>query len=130
MNRMLRHFNLPPCPRDLRYTYTDADYTLYSDIPELVPTSPLPANHQFIGPVQWAPNVGLPAWWSEVPRTRPIVYVNLGSSGQGSLLPEILGALDDLPVTVIAATAGRIELEDRANRPFVANFLPEIRDRG
>lgn len=124
MNRMLRHFKLPAGPRDLRYAYTDADCTLYSDVPELVPTAPLPANHQFIGPVQWAPNVALPAWWSAVPRTRPVIYVNLGSSGQGSLLPEILGALDNLPVTVIAATAGRTELGNLANRPFVADFLP------
>ncbi|WP_137937747.1 glycosyltransferase [Chitinivorax sp. B] len=124
INRMLRHFNLPECKRDLRVAYTQADYTLYSDLPELVPTKLLPDNHRFIGPVQWAPNVPRPPWWESIPANKPIVYVNLGSSGHGKLLPEVLETLDEMPITVIAASAGRVELKHLASNEFVADFLP------
>ena len=124
VNRMRRHFDLPPGPRDLRYAYTDADYTLYSDVAELVPTAPLPSNHQFIGPVQWSPRAAMPSWWRSIPRDKPIVYVNLGSSGQARLVPEMLDALERLPVTVMAVSAGRVELASSPNQPFHAEFLP------
>ncbi len=124
VNRMLRHFSLPRLPRDLRHTYTEADFTLYSDVRELVATTGLPVNHQFIGPVQWAPDVPLPSWWPDVPRDKPIVYVNLGSSGHAGLLPAVLAALRDLPVTVIAASAGRAELGGLGSSRFVTDFLP------
>ena len=124
VNRMRRHFDLAPGPRDLRHAYTDADFTLYSDISELVPTAPLPGNHRFIGPVQWAPKVAPPPWWDWIPRDKPIVYLNLGSSGQGRLVPDVLDSLERLPITVIAASAGRVDLPKRANRPFHAEFLP------
>lgn len=124
VNRMLRQFKLPPGPRDLRYAYTDADYTLYSDIREMVPTRPLPGHHRFVGPVQWAPNLPVPTWWTEIPRTKPILYVNFGSSGRGELLSAILGALEALPVTIVAATAGRVGLPRSGRNPFVADYLP------
>ena len=124
INRMRRHFDLPPGPRDLRHAYTDADYTLYSDVDELVPTAPLPANHRFIGPVQWAPRMPPPPWWDAIPRDKPIVYVNLGSSGQGRVVPDVIDSLERLPVTVIAASAGRVDLAKRPGRRFQADYLP------
>ncbi|MBB5017344.1 UDP:flavonoid glycosyltransferase YjiC (YdhE family) [Chitinivorax tropicus] len=124
INRMLAHFGLPQSQRDLRMAYTLADYTLYSDLPQLVSTHNLPNHHRFIGPVQWAPNVPTPRWWDDIPIDKPIVYVNLGSSGHGRLLPEVLDTLDGMPVTVIAATAGRVELKHLASNEFVADFLP------
>ncbi len=124
INGMLRHFNQPRLPADLRHAYTNADFTLYSDIAELVPTRQLPSHHQFIGPVQWAPNVATPAWWDRIPTDKPVVYVNLGSSGHGKLLPEVMSALSNLPLTVVGATAGRVKLERLAGNEFVADFLP------
>jgi UDP:flavonoid glycosyltransferase YjiC (YdhE family) len=40
------------------------------------------------------------------------------------LLPKILAALGELPVTVIAATAGRIELNEVPRNAFCAQYLP------
>ena len=87
-------------------------------------TTALPVNHQFIGPVHGPPRVPLPSWWLDVPRDKPIVYVNLGSSGHGRLLPGVLAVLRDLPVTVIAASAGRVELGGLGSGTFVTDFLP------
>jgi UDP:flavonoid glycosyltransferase YjiC (YdhE family) len=124
VNRMLCHFRLPQGPRDIRHAYTDADFTLYSDIREMVATAALPHNHQFIGPVQWAPKIAPPPWWDEAQRREPIVYLNLGSSGWGKLLPTVLAAVGELGITTITASVGcRRPTQLRANE-FVAEFLP------
>jgi UDP:flavonoid glycosyltransferase YjiC (YdhE family) len=84
----------------------------------------LPTSHQYIGPVLWSPTVEPPAWWDSLPTDRPIVYVTLGSSGRSDLLEVVLQALAGLPVTVIAATAGRIDPKTVPPNAFVADYLP------
>jgi UDP:flavonoid glycosyltransferase YjiC (YdhE family) len=74
--------------------------------------------------VIWSPPIPTPDWWDSLPAGKPIVYVTLGSSGQGRLLPLVLEALSSLPVTVIAATAGNIDLASIPANAHVANFLP------
>lgn len=124
LNRVRREHGLPSLGSDLRRIYTDADYTLYADVPELVPTANLPPNHLYIGPILWSPAVERPAWWDSLPNDRPIVYVTLGSSGRSDLLEVVLKALADLPVTTIAATAGRVEMMRVPSNAFVADYLP------
>lgn len=124
LNRVRRKFGLPPLGFDLRRVYTDADHTLYADIPELFPAHDLPANHTYLGPVIWSPPIETPDWWDTLPTDKPIVYVTLGSSGQGQLLPLVLQALASLPLTVIAATAGNIKLDTAPPNAYVADYLP------
>jgi UDP:flavonoid glycosyltransferase YjiC (YdhE family) len=119
----VRH-GLPPSAPDVRHAYTDADLTLYADLAELVPVADLPAQHRFIGPVPWSPAVALPSWWDRLPVDRPLVYVTLGSSGRSTLLPLVLEALADLPVVVVAATAGRIAPTRVPDNAFVSELLP------
>lgn len=124
LNRLRRRYGLPNLKTDLRHAYTDADYTLYADLPDLVPTSTLPAHHAFIGPILWSPAVMQPSWWNSVPTDKPIIYLTLGSSGQSGLLPIIFQALSELPVSVIAATAGQFTPTEVPDNIFVTNFLP------
>lgn len=124
INRLRKRFGLRSLPFDLRYIYTDGDFTLYADIPDLFVVHPLPSNHAFLGAVLWSPSMPLPSWWNALPNDRPIVYVTLGSSGQSALLPVVLDILGELPVTVIAATAGRITLDLIPPNAFVADYLP------
>lgn len=125
LNRLRKEFGLPTLGYDIRQVYTDADEVLYADIPELAPLLGLPENHHYLGPVLWSPAVAPPPWWGSLSRERPVIYVTFGTSGHSeTLLPRTLNALADLPVTVVAATAGRI----RAGAPlpanaFVADFL-------
>jgi UDP:flavonoid glycosyltransferase YjiC (YdhE family) len=109
---------------DLRETYTHADFTLYADCPELVPTEGLPGNHRYIGPVIWSPEIPLPAWWESLPKERPCVYVTMGSSGQVRTLPAILEALSALDVNVLLATAGRMGEIDLPKNCYSATYLP------
>jgi UDP:flavonoid glycosyltransferase YjiC (YdhE family) len=124
LNRVRRSFGLPSLGSDLRKVYTDADYSMYADVPELFPPKALPQQHAYIGPIIWAPPLPAPDWWDRLPADKPIVYVTLGSSGQGRLLPLVLEALADLPVTVIAATAGTIDVASAPANAFVAAYLP------
>jgi UDP:flavonoid glycosyltransferase YjiC (YdhE family) len=124
LNRVRREHGLPSLGLDLRRIYTEADHVAYADVPELAPTVDLPATHHYLGPVLWSPRVEAPAWWDHLSQDRPILYVTLGSSGQGDLLPAILQALADLPVFVVAATAGRTWSAPLPDNARVADYLP------
>lgn len=122
--RVRRQHRLPDLGFDLRRTYTDADVTLYADVPELIPLKDKPENHHFIGPIHWQPEVAPPAWWRDLPEDRPLVYVTLGSSGPKRCLPGMLSELGRLPVTVVVATAGPCELPSLPSNVHVADYLP------
>lgn len=124
LNGVRRRHSLPALGFDLRRVYTDADHTLYADVAELFPPRRLPSNHSYLGPVIWSPPIPMPDWWDSLPADKPIIYVTLGSSGQGRLLPLVLEALSGLPVTVIAATAGNVDLASIPANAHVATFLP------
>jgi UDP:flavonoid glycosyltransferase YjiC (YdhE family) len=127
LNQVRRRYGLKTLGGDLRRTYTDADHTAYTDAMELFPPADLPANHSYLGPVIWSPPVAQPDWWHKLPDDKPIIYVTLGSSGQGKLLATALEALAPLPVTLIAATAGTISVDSisrEAATIYVAPFLP------
>ncbi|PLY48288.1 glycosyl transferase family 1 [Janthinobacterium sp. ROICE36] len=126
LNRVRRRHGLPSLGSDLRRIYTDADRTLYADIPQLFPPQAMPPTHDYLGAIIWAPPLDLPDWWQrpELSTGRPIIYVTLGSSGQGQLLPRVLRALAPLPVIVLAATAGTIRIDTVPPNAFVAPFLP------
>jgi UDP:flavonoid glycosyltransferase YjiC (YdhE family) len=124
LNRVRRNYRLPSLGRDLRRIYTDADYVLYTDTPEMFPAQDLPRTHSYLGPVTWSPATALPSWWDALPDERDIVYVTLGSSGQGALLPQVLQALASLPLTVIAATAGASAPAQLPDNARVASYLP------
>jgi UDP:flavonoid glycosyltransferase YjiC (YdhE family) len=119
----LKH-GLPPMSWDVKEVYSYGDYTLYPDIPQLVPTSGLPSNHHYIGPVLWSPHTSAPTWWDQLPSDRPLIYVNLGSSGQHTLLPVVLRALGRLPVTVMAATASTAKVFEVPANVYLAQYLP------
>jgi UDP:flavonoid glycosyltransferase YjiC (YdhE family) len=124
LNKIRAENGLPDLGFDLRNTYTDADYVLYADSPGMTPIDSLPGNHSFLGPVLWSPPIPDPDWWNELPQDRPLIYVTLGSSGQNELLPRLLGALADLPATIVAATAGKPCPPPHPPNAWIADYLP------
>lgn len=124
LNNVRRRHGLPALGSDLRRVYTDADRTLYADAAEMFPPVGMPVEHSYIGPVTWSPPIPLPDWWDDLPQGKPLVYVTLGSSGQGRLLPLVLETLSTLPVTVLAATAGNVDLASVPSNARVERFLP------
>ncbi|MBP9699117.1 MAG: hypothetical protein KBD85_03775 [Elusimicrobia bacterium] len=124
VNAVRRRHGLPPLEGDLRHALADADWTLFPDLKRLFPNSALAKNHRFMAPVFWSPNVPLPKWWDRLPADRPVVYANLGSSGRNGVLQRVLNALSALPITVIAATAGRQPGLTVPANAFITDFLP------
>ena len=124
LNTIRRRHGLPPLEGDLRHALADADWTLFPDLNRLFPNSALAKNHCFMAPVSWSPTVPLPRWWDRLPVDRPVVYANLGSSGRHGVLQRVLNALSALPVTVIAATAGRQPGLTVPPNAFITDFLP------
>lgn len=106
LNRVRRQYGLPSLGNDWFRTYTDGDFTLYADASELVPTIDLPTSHTYLGPILWSPEIALPDWWNDLPNDRPLIYATMGSSGNPALLDLVLTALADLPLTIVATTAG------------------------
>ena len=104
--------------------YTAADYTLYADAAGFFPTRNLPPNHRFLGPIHWSPKIALPDWWHQLDSEKPVVYVNLGSSGPTELLHMVTGALAGLPLTAILATAGRWKPSSLPSNIKASDFLP------
>jgi len=124
LNSVRRKYGLKSLGYDLRAVYTDADEVLLADIPEYFPIATEARHQRYIGPVPWSPGSSIPSWWNDIDKTRPIVYVTLGSSGCIELLPCVLEALAPLPVTVIATTAGRAELASVPDNALVSEYLP------
>jgi len=123
LNDVRQDYGMPPLS-SLFQTYTDGDYVLYADVPGLFQTETLPENHRYIGPIFWAPAINLPEWWNRLDHQKPIVYVNLGSSGPVHVLPTLLKALAGMPLTVVLATAGRWTPSILPENVWVTDFLP------
>jgi UDP:flavonoid glycosyltransferase YjiC (YdhE family) len=126
LNFMRPKYGVPPLRWDIKHLYSDGDFTLYPDIPQLVPTQSLPPHHRYIGPILWSPQTPFPEWWNLLPTDKPLVYLNLGSSGQSKLLPLFFKALSNLPLSIIAASpdAAALKLEPRPSNIFLSQYLP------
>ena len=124
MNRLRRHYGLYSLGHDLRRIYTDADLALFSDVPEIYGLPP-DSEHggMFLGPIDWSPDLPLPPWWGEIDKTRPVIYVTLGSSGANELLVPVLEGLRQIDAQVIVSTAGA-PLPQTDGRIFCADYLP------
>lgn len=128
MHQLRKRFGLASLGFDLRRVYTDGDYTLYADFPEMVPLPHLTragANrHRYLGAVLWSAPVGLPPWWGELRDDLPLVYVTMGSSGDPELVPRIVAALTNLSCQVVVAGVGAKLEALRAPNVHITNLLP------
>ena len=123
LNRVRKHHGLPPAGYNLSRIFTEADATLYADLPELVPTFHRPRHHHYLGPLLWSPE-NRPSWWDHIPRDQPLAYVSLGTSGKPDLLSLVLRALHEVGIGALVSTAGRRPPESLPANTWVAPYLP------
>ncbi len=124
INRVCRSYALSEVSHDLREILTYGDYVLYPDVPQLISCSYLPPNHRYLGAVLWSTEIELPQWWNDIPQDLPLIYINLGTSGQKLLLRDLVKSLAGLPLNALIATTGQLKLGQIPPNAFVAEFLP------
>lgn len=129
LNQVRKEYGLATVGYSLSRVFTEADHTLYADLPELVPTFDRPRHHHYLGPVLWSPD-GTPSWWGDVPQDRPLAYVSLGTSGRPDLLSSVLWALHSLGMGTLVSTAGRRPTEQLPDNAWIAPYLPGISAAG
>ena len=124
INRIRTEYGLPTFSHFFE-AFTYGDYTLYADVPWVGRTLNKPDNHHYVGLPLWAPEAELPAWWESWDTGRPTAYVTMGSSGDTSVLPEIIAVLKSMRINALVATAGRVTSEyDEHEGIYSAEYLP------
>ena len=123
LDRVAINYGLPPFA-DYLTGFTSGDYTLYADIPTIIPTTSLPTNHRHIGAICWEPNIEVPLWFNDLSPETPLAYVGLGSSGDHSALTAIIEGLQSLDIQIIVATGGKKIATNFSNKTIVTDFLP------
>lgn len=108
MYRLRRKYGMSSLGFDLRGVFTEADQTLFADVPEWVPTTDcgIAGRYAYIGPITWSPQKPLPAALQQSTDARPLIYIALGSSGDPHLLYDIVNAVASLNCRVAVATGG------------------------
>ncbi len=122
LDDLRKKYGLAPL-RDFRKLYTAGDACAYLDAPELMPLSPLPDGHFFLGPLVWKPRSLEKPALHDLPPNRPLAYVTMGSSGDEGLLPKILRALADCECNVVLTG-----IEDSRVQEWLKD-VPELKGR-
>ncbi|MDS4060511.1 MAG: glycosyl transferase family 1 [Candidatus Contendobacter sp.] len=126
MHRLRKKYGMPSLGFDLRHIFTEADLTLFADVPELVPTKDggVADRYVYIGPITWTPVGSLPAALNQPADPHPLVYINLGSSGNPRLLQDIISAVVSFNARVAVATGGSVLRSSFPDGVVMAEFLP------
>lgn len=122
LKRLYIEAGLTP-PQSFRHALTPGRVTLYPDIPSLAPTKNPPIQHRYIGPLFWEPSLSVPAWFTKLPPTLPLVYVSMGSSGNLRVLKKIINVLSRMPVAVLLSTADRFSPKDLPKNIYALPYV-------
>jgi len=87
------------------------DYNLILDTELVSPTKGLPENFKQVGPIFWSPEAPLPQWIEGLDRSRPIIYVTLGSTAHPDLFRQILGIFRATRYEIVMTTGGQIDCQ-------------------
>jgi UDP:flavonoid glycosyltransferase YjiC (YdhE family) len=100
----------------------EGDWTLFPDIPEFNPTTPLPPRTRFIGPITWRAGRSGSRGLERLDPERPTAYLTLGSGGLLRLMDN-LSALRRSPIQFVLAVGN-----DRPLPPAPSNvhLLPYV----
>ena len=89
LNEVRRHFGLNKI-NDFRKMYTDGTFTGYMDLPNFIKLEKLPEKHFFLGPVIWCPEIKCN---HKTLDNKNNVYISMGSTGDNTLLPQVIHAI-------------------------------------
>ncbi|MCC6917084.1 nucleotide disphospho-sugar-binding domain-containing protein [Nitrosomonas sp.] len=127
MHRLCRKYGMKPLGFDLRQVFTEADISVFADIPEIVPVEKcaIPDRYAFIGPIIWSPKIEVPAELTNQTDNRPLVYISMGSSGNPGLLSAVVSAVASLNCRIAVATfSDSPAIPSSAKHIVISGLLP------
>jgi UDP:flavonoid glycosyltransferase YjiC (YdhE family) len=124
INKVAQSHGLRPFPSFLHLP--EAGYVLLSDIPEMTNLRNLPPRYHYIGPIISHLEGDVPAEILALPHDLPLVYFAMGSSGNPTIIREILEGFAGRPYRVIAPVLNLIQgLEVRIpGNVLVTGWIP------
>jgi len=103
---------------------TGKDITFLPDIPKYFPTSNLPENYHYIGPLTWQSNLSPPAWWPPITNGNPLVYITMGTTGIGDFFLEVHKLIKASNLTAMITTGAQVgEMETIDGKIYVEPFI-------
>lgn len=128
MNRLREKYGLSTFA-NFTDCYLDADLVGFADAFEVVSPDPnFKTPYINLGPLVGNFQVPMPAWWDEVRNDQPLVYLNLGSTGNVDLIPALIEELTKEPIQVILGYMMKNEpaakIYPNGARVFCGQILP------
>ena len=121
-SKFRREHNLPP--RSNIWDIWRGDLNLMVDIPEYGPTSNLPKNFHYIGPIVWEPEVPVPDWLNKLNPNRPTLYFSMGSTGYARFFDQAIEIFGNTNYQCLMTTAGLAELPSVPDNFYVVDYAP------
>jgi len=112
-----------PIFNDVFELHCAGDMNLHPDPPELFDVPFLPKNHEFIGPILYSVNPPTSPDLNLLEPSLPVIIVTLGSSGAVDCLPNIIGCLEKMPVSLLVATSGRKDVIANNSHTIISDFF-------
>ena len=87
---------------NIKDCYLDADLIGFADAFEVVSPNPnLKMPYISLGPLVGSFQVPIPSWWNQIRSDQPLVYLNLGSTGNVKLIQPLIAELTKEPIQII-----------------------------
>ena len=97
---------------------------LMVDIPEYSPTTNLPSDFHYIGPIVWEPDIELPTWLNDLDPNKPTIYFTMGSTGYARFFDQAIEIFGDSKYQCIMTTAGMAQISAIPSNFYVVDYAP------
>ena len=121
-NRFRREHSLQPFANI--WDVWKGDLNLIVDIPEYGPTTNLPDNFHYIGPIMWEPDLPAPMWLEQLDSSRPVLYFSMGSTGYPRFFEQAINIFGNADYQCVMTTAGLVSLSDIPDNFYVTEYAP------
>ncbi len=121
-NRLSRRYGLKKCST-VSQLYLDGDLQLFDDVPGFFPTIQSPPSN-YLGYITWSPSAHIPQAWSERPTGKPTILISMGSSGDVSLLQQMMEVAATRSETFVFVTAGRAQMRSDHANVICVDYIP------
>lgn len=116
--------HLPLLLGNIKSMYTDADHVGYFNTPSVYRSPSIPSNHHFVGSVDDTTLPDRPEWLSTIQKDKPVIFINLGSSGNKKIIAPLSHAiLNRMDCHLIVVTATKDPVEGIHPKAYVASFI-------